>query len=191
MTGKSRHGLRISRLAQREIILDRWPDHFEELLNHPLHVDDQAHTTQPTKHAMAKTPWIEKVSGVVANLNSVISPGMDGVGTEIYYMWWWKLHSYINRSHANLRKDKLSNKIRNPPLWLFCTGLEEVKDLCGNSRSIALLSVVDEVLCRIILDHQLTNIAVEILPESQCCVRHARDGVDMIFFLRGNYRRRV
>ena len=57
------------------------------------------------------------------------------------------------------------------------------KDVCGNSRGIALLSVIGKAFSRIMLD-RLFLIVNEVLTESHCGFRTGRSTIDMTFSAR-------
>ena len=55
---------------------------------------------------------------------------------------------------------------------------------CGNSRGISLLSVVGNVLAKIMLTRLLEQVVDLVLPEVECFFRHGRSTIDMIFVAR-------
>ena len=56
--------------------------------------------------------------------------------------------------------------------------------VCGNSRSISLLTTAGKVLAHVVLMRLLQCIADDVLPESQCGFRRERSTVDMVFVAR-------
>ena len=136
------------------LILSRWAEHLQELLNQANPVDQsiaEQLPQQPTISGLDTLPSLEEISAAANNLKNNKAPGPDGIPAEIFKyggnLLLRRLHSFISNAWA-------SNIL--PTQWKVANIIMIYKKkgdraICGNSRGISLLSVAGKLLARVML----------------------------------------
>jgi len=166
------------------LILSRWAEHLQELLNQANPVDQsiaEQLPQQPTISGLDTLPSLEEISAAANNLKNNKAPGPDGIPAEIFK---YGGNLLLRRLHFFISNARASNIL--PTQWKDANVImiyEKKGDraICGNSRDISLLSVAGKLLARVMLMRLLTYVVDTVVPESQCGVRRARSNTDMIF----------
>ena len=173
-------------LQEKEEILDRFADHFSQLLNIPGELDEEAKDNIEQKEIVTSLddpPNLGEILTAISNISEGKAPGRDGIPAEI-----WKYGG--NRLTECLQKlvEMIWETGKVPQDWkdadiipIFKKG--DKRD-CGNYRGISLLSIVGKILARVLLNRLNEHIAQNVLPETQCGFRSGRGTIDMIFCLR-------
>lgn len=174
-------------IKEKSKILERWAEHFQELLNRTNLHDQSALDelpTLPTAQEIDAEPSQAEVTKALHSLKNKKSPGEDGVPGEVFKYGGPQLGSYM---HSFLvlcwRNRKIPERWKNANIISIYKRKGDRSE-CGNSRGISLLDVAGKVLARIILHRLLVHISERILPESQCGFRPDRSTTDMIFAAR-------
>ncbi len=174
-------------LKDKQQIVDRWAEHFRELLNQQNPVDPMVLDEFPNRPEIIELdlpPTFSEISSAVRSLKNNKAPGPDGIPAEIIkqggYLCLRSLHLYIIEvwNRGNVPQQWKDSKI----VTIYKNKGD--KTVCGNSRGISLLAVAGKVLTKIMLKRLISHIAEESLPESQCGFRKDRGTVDMIFTTR-------
>ena len=109
---------------------------------------------------------------------------MDGIPAEIFKsaspVALEALHSLLT---SIWEKEDVPKEIRNATFISLFKNRGSKTD-CGNYLGISLLSVAGQILAQVILNHLITNISEENLPEVQCRFHPNRSTTDMIFSVR-------
>ena len=167
-------------------ILGRWREYFNELLNQPSQFDYdfvRAMPTYPVKLSMADLPTFQEVVKAIKMLNCGKSPGMDGIYAEILKCGGNRFLERLHDLFKIIWMDVIVPQDWKDAVILILYKGKGPKDVCGNSRGIAMLSVIGKAFSRIMLD-RLLLIVNEVLTESQYGFRTGRSTVDMIFSAR-------
>ena len=172
-------------LSDKHDILNRWTEHFSELLNVNTAVNPnitELVPQAPVQQWMDEPPTLNEVSLAVDTTSNGKAPGADGIHPEIIQyggpMVLEALHKIILTAWEtkSVPQDWKDAQI----ITLFKKG---DRHLCSNYRGISLLSIPGKVFARVLLN-RLTTLAESILPEAQCGFRSGRGTVDMIFSLK-------
>ena len=182
---KSQDGLTI--IKDPKGILNRWREHFDQLLNRPSIVNQTFLDNveqRVIQWALDEVPTLEEVNEAIDMLNLGKAPDMHGIvaemikfgGKHVRQSVWEVICSFwdLESVHQDWRDAIMVVLYKN----------KGKRDDCGNYRGIALLCIVGKVLSRVMLSRLTNHISCNVLPESQCGFRAGRGTVDMIFSAR-------
>ena len=173
-------------LQEKGKILDRIADHFDQLLNNPGDLSEEAKEAlvqRPAVSSLDEPPNFDELMSTIRTTQDGKAPGGDGIPAEV-----WKFGGVqlTNCLHKLIQEIWDAQKI--PQDWkdasivpLFKKG--ERKD-CGNYRGISLLATVGKILSRVLLKRLGEHISQNVLPETQCGFRSGRSTMNMIFCLK-------
>jgi hypothetical protein len=172
--------------SDSKMVLERWSQHFEELLNQPGDIEHAARdkiTQQPLVNALDNVPTMEELHLAVTSLADGKAPGVDGIPGEI-----WKHGGATLTNNLLLLIQQAWAEGSVPQEWKDANIVTIFKKgdrtQCGNYRGISLLSIAGKAFARILLNRLNAHITSDIVPETQCGFRNNRSTVDMIFCLR-------
>lgn len=176
-----------SLIKEKKQVLNRWAEHFQELLNRVNPTDPSALDELPTLPPILELdipPTLPEVRLAVSALKNKKAPGGDGLPAEVFKFGGNLL---LARLHAVFLACWRERRI--PARWKHATIIPIYKRKgdrsdCGNSRGIALLDVAGKVLARILLRRLLRVVTERVMPESQCGFRTDRSTLDMILVAR-------
>ncbi|XP_076047086.1 uncharacterized protein LOC143028608 [Oratosquilla oratoria] len=144
-------------LTEKELILERWSEHFNNVLNRPAQINDEAIARLPqvfTNIDLDDSLSEDEVRQAIKQMSTGKVPGSDAIPAEVY-----------KSGEPVIRK-------RN-------------RQSCDNHRGISLLSIAGKILARVLLNRLLEHLEnSDVLPESQCGFRAGRETIDMIFAAR-------
>jgi len=173
-------------LQEKSQILDRFAEHFHQLLN----VHDNTDITvlnclqqRPAVSSLDETPDLQEVSTAIDCTSEGRAPGGCGIPAEIWKHSGTEIVVHLHQLICNIWiQEKVPQDWKDARIvTIFKKGSR--KD-CGNYRGISLLSIAGKILARIMLNRIGAHIAPSVLPESQCGFRSGRGTMDMIFCLR-------
>jgi exonuclease III len=172
-------------LKEKGETLDRFAQHFDQLLNVPGTVDKAALEELPEVNADTALDDIPSFNELLAAINSCRenkAPGGCGIPAEVWKHGGLKLQEKLHDLIAHIwRTEQMPQNWKDANIVpIFKKGS---RTECGNYRGISLLSVAGKILARIILN-RLDKICSHILPETQCGFRRNRSTIDMVFSLR-------
>ena len=174
-------------LKGKDEILNRFSEHFHQLLNVPGTVDQDAldilpnHTPDGT---LDDVPSREELATAIVSAKENKAPGECGIPAEV-----WK------HGGANLRErlyemivdiwisEQVPQDWKNANIVTIIVKKGSRKE-CGNYRGISLLSIARKIMACIILNRINEKISPKMLPETQCGFRSNRSTIDMVFSLR-------
>jgi len=166
-------------------ILNRWKEHFSELLNRDSNAEEeclQRLPQLPEQLWMALPPRFHEMKSALNEMQTNKAPGPDNLPLEVLKHAGDSLHTRLHLlilkiwEQRELPKDWKDANI----VTIFKKG---DKQQCGNYRGISLLSIASKILARIVLKRIQIH-TENILPESQCGFRSNRGTIDMIFCAR-------
>jgi hypothetical protein len=173
-------------LKEKEETLNRFAQHFDQLLNVPGSVDKAVLDELPNNSIdadMDVAPSFEELLAAVTSTKENKAPGGCGVPAEVWKHGGSRLQEKLHELIVHIWRDE-----EMPQNWkdanivpIFKKGSR--KD-CGNYRGISLLSVAGKIMARVILNRIEKYICTRILPETQCGFRSNRSTIDMVFSLR-------
>jgi hypothetical protein len=174
-------------LTEPSKVLDRWAEHFEEVLNQDSRFDMSLLDELPQYEVNCRLddiPTLEEVQKSFKQISSGKAPGEDGIPPEIY------IHG-----GASIAKRLLEIVIQ---IWQEGEVVQDFRDAtvihlyknkgertcCDNHRGISLLCIAGKILMRLILNRlskHITNIGL--IPESQCGFVQGKSTADSSFAL--------
>ena len=174
-------------LVEKSEKVNRWKEHFEELLNVQSERDASISGwgMAGRRRGLGRGEGISRVEVVEAirKVKMGKAPGTDGVcgemlkfGGELVVDWIWKM-CRLAWEEGKVPEDWKSGII--VPLY---KGKGE-REVCGNHRGICLLSVIGKIYGRILIN-RVREITEELVGEEQGGFRKGKGCVDQIFVLR-------
>ena len=177
----------VTLLTDQDKILERWADHFSNVLNRPSNINDDAISNLPQvpfNVEMDRPPDIDEVSKAAEQLSCGKAPGKDGISAEIYKFGGpTLLENMTSLFDLIWTKKKLPQELKDASI-VHLYKRKGNRLLCDNHRGISLLSIAGKLLARVLLNRLNLHLEDGLLPESQCGFRAGRGTVDMIFAAR-------
>ena len=174
-------------LTEKQDILNRWAEHFNNVLNRPSTINDDAIDRLPqveTNHDLDQLPTQEEIEKAIKLMSSGKAPGADAIPSEIYKIGGPAfLRELTSLFQAMWKEGKLPQDFRDATV-VHIYKRKGNRQLCDNHRGISLLSIAGKILARVLLNRLLQHLEKDLLPESQCGFRAGRGTVDMIFAVR-------
>lgn len=173
-------------LQEKDKILERFSDHFNELLNIPGDLDEMARDRieqRPVVQRLDEPPDMNELMSAIGSMQDGKAPGRDGIPSEVWKNGGQKMTDCLLQMIQQVwDTQSVPQDWRDASIVpLFKKG--DRKD-CNNYRGISLLSIVGKILSRVLLNRLNAHIASQVLPESQCGFRSGRSTIDMVFCLR-------
>ena len=176
----------ITILKEKDQTLNRFAQHFDQLLNVEGSVDPIALDSLPNLppiHSLDEPPTFEELQDAISATRENKAPGGCGIPAEVWKYGGTKLKERL----YNLIDDIWKHEYM-PQDWkdanivpIFKKGSRKE---CGNYRGISLLSIAGKIMARIILNRLNDKVTPRVLPETQCGFRNNRSTMDMVFSLR-------
>ena len=181
---RSAHG---TLLTEKSDIIQRWSDHFNQLLNRPSQIDQLVIQDMPQRPILAfldDPPTLVETQKAIKQLQAGKAPGPDGIPPEIY------------KEGGDAVQFKLNELLQQ--FWEESSVPQDFKDAniihlyknkgdrasCDNHRGISLLNVAGKIMARVILNRITQYLLDDVVSESQCGFRRNRGTIDMIFAVR-------
>ncbi|CAH2084447.1 unnamed protein product [Euphydryas editha] len=168
-------------LTEKEDIVERWREHFDNLLN----VGDDDSDLLPTYYNVEEQlepPTLLEIKAVLNQLKTNKAPGADAINSEMLKSGGPSLEDRLHHLVTTIW-----NVERMPEEWnlaiiapIYKKG---DKTECSNYRGISLLSVAYKVFSGVVY-RRLRSYAEEILGEYQCGIRPNRSTIDQIHLMR-------
>ena len=173
-------------LTAKDETLNRFAQHFDQLLNVPGTVDQEALsslTDMPPDVSLDDLPSFDELLDAIAATKEKKAPGECGIPAEVWKHGGLKLKERLHDLIVYIwRYEQMPQNWKNANIVpIFKKGSRK---LCGNYRGISLLSIAGKIMARIILNRIIEKITPNILPETQCGFRNSRSTIDMVFSLR-------
>ena len=166
-----------------ERMLERWKEHFEELLNRPLPPVSMFEAPfWEFLNVPIEPPSLNEVVKAMTSMRSNSAPGEDGVPALAY-----KHGGVVLHRHLHGLVSKIWEREAIPEAWKTAVVIPIHKKgdrtRCSNYRGISLLDVASKILEAVILG-RIRKCVDGCLRENQCGFRPGRSTVDQIFTLR-------
>ena len=172
--------------SDSKIVVARWSEHFQKLLNVPGDIDHEALDNIPqriTKTSLDAIPTMDEMARAIASLIDIKAHGGDGIPAEV---WKHGGDNLFSRLHQLITNAWETGYV--PQTWkdgsIVTIYKKGDRTDCGNYRGISLLSIARKIFARILLNRLPTYITPEVVPETQFGFGGNRSTVDMIFCLR-------
>ena len=174
-------------ITDKKEILERWAEHFHDVLNRPSSINEEAIARLPQvplDHSLADPPTEDEVEKAIKRLSSGKAPGADSIPAEIYASGGRRLTERLTELfQAMWNQEKLPQEYKDASI-VHLYKRKGNRKACDNHRGISLLSIAGKTLARVMLNRLITHLERDLLPESQCGFRSGRSTVDMIFAVR-------
>ena len=176
-----------SLLTEKSEILERWTEHFSNILNRPSTINAEAIEQLPQVEI---NPLLDnqitgaEIEVALSQLSRGKSPGSDAIPADVY-----KAGGPAMRQRLTTVFQAMWDAEQLPQDFKDATVVHIYKHKgdrhsCDNHRGIALLSSAGKILARVLLNRLLKHLEQGLLPESQSGFRKARGTTDMIFSAR-------
>ena len=169
-------------IKNRELILERWAEYLQNLLN-KVHTTDPGFLddlpTLPIIPKLDEQPSFDEVEKSILSLKDNKAAGPDNIPAEVIKHGGCALHRRLHNFILDCWSAKcLQQQWKNAKIIL---GYKQKGDRaeCGNSRGISLLSAAGKVLAKIMFTRLLEHVVDLVLPESQCGYRRGRSTIDI------------
>ncbi|CAH2207866.1 jg27125, partial [Pararge aegeria aegeria] len=153
-------------LNDKEDILERWVEHFNNLLNTPKPLAATPELDLNIDNNELPRPTLEDVERAIQRLRNNKSPGSDNIQGELIKYGGPRLHKEI---HTLI--DQIWSKERLPDEWktAIISPLHKKGDVleCTNYRGISLLNVAYKIFANVLYD-KLLKYTEPLLGEFQC-----------------------
>ena len=176
-----------SLLVEKEKILARWAEHFNDVLNIPSTCDlatFEAMPQLPIQNALDLPPTLQEVETVIKVMKNGKSPGADGITAEVLKAGGSTMTVHLLELYKRYWSQGCLPQDFKDASIVHLFKRKGARTVCDNHRGISLLSVPGKVLSKIIASRLYRFIADPYLSESQCGFRPNRGCVDMIFTTR-------
>lgn len=177
----------VTLIKDKQGIIDRWKDHFSQLLNLPSSVDQAALDLIPQNPILEQLddlPTLEEVQKAIKQMNPGKAAGKDGIPAELFKaMSGEALQTFHSVLSSIWEEEDMPAELRDASIVALYKN-KGSRASCGNYRGISLLSIAGKILARVLLNRLLASISEPNLPESQCGFRPDRSPIDMVFTVR-------
>ena len=174
-------------VTEKQEILQRWAEHFSNILNATSSFDDETINRLPqvlTNDTLDDLPSIAEVNKAIQQISSGKSPGPDSIPAEIYKAGGPVLTEQLHQVFTNIWVNETMPQDFKDASIVHLYKRKGNRQSCDNHRGISLLSIAGKILARILLNRLTAHLDQGLLPESQCGFRKERGTVDMIFAAR-------
>ena len=176
-----------TRLTEPSRVLERWAEHFSDVLNRPSTISQAAidNLAQcPIMEELAHRPTLEETTAAIKKLSSGKAAGPGAIAAEIYKYGGTNLTKRLVKLFSNIWGSRAVPQEFKDASIVHIYKRKGEKSICDNHRGISLLCIAGKILARILLNRLALHLADNILPESQCGFRAQRSTIDMIFATR-------
>ena len=173
-------------LTDENKILERWAEHYSEVLNRKSSADPEVIQSIPQRCKFSELdvpPNISETKDAIKQLLNGKLPGKDKIPGEVYKAGGPHMIKKLVSLYKKIwEKGSVPQDFKDATvISLFKNGK---KSVCDNYRGISLLSIAGKILARVILNGVNGKLTDRIYSESQCGFRKGRGTTDMIFCLR-------
>ena len=174
-------------ITDKEKILERWAEHFDNVLNRPSAINNDAIDRLPQvpiDETLDAPPTMAETQKAIRLLSSGKAPGTDSIPAEVYKEGGGTLLEKLHQLFQLIwQQETVPQDFRDASI-VHLYKRKGNRQACDNHRGISLLSIAGKILARVLLNRLITHLEQGLLPESQCGFRKERGTVDMIFAAR-------
>ena len=173
-------------LTEDKQILERWVEHYSEVLNRNSNVNFDTIHALPQRKVLSNIdvpPSFTEVHDASRKLCKGKRSGKDGIPPEVFLSGGPYLIKKLTTLLVEIwKKGEVPQDFKDASIVsLFKKGK---RSLCDNYRGISLLSVAGKILARVIINRINLHLTDLVCSESQCGFRKGRGTTDMVFCLR-------
>ena len=173
--------------TDKEMILKRWAEHFNNVLNRPSSINEAAIARLPQvvpNMSLINTVKEDEVLKATNKLLNGKAPGADAIPGEIFKKGGPKLITKLTELfNIMLHQECIPQEFKDASL-VHLYKRKGNRRCCDNHRGISLLAIAGKILARVLLNRLLKHLEQDLLPKSQCGFREGRGTIDMIFAAR-------
>ncbi|BHF69953.1 hypothetical protein SprV_0301300000 [Sparganum proliferum] len=174
-------------LTEKTQILQRWAEHFRDVLNRPSTISNAVINRLPqveTNMDLDLPPSLQETIRVVQQLSSGKAPRSDATPTEVYKHGGPQLMDHLTALFQKMwRQGEVPQAFKDATI-VHLYKRKGNRQLCDNHRGISLLIIAGKVFARFLLNRLNDHLEQGFLPESQCGFLRYRGTTDMIFAAR-------
>ena len=174
-------------LTEKKQILERWAEHFNNVLNRPAAINDEAIARLPQvpiNKDLDTLPTEDEVRKATEQLSCGKAPGPDAIPAEVYKAGGPNMYKKLTELFQVMwNEGKLPQQLKDANI-VHIYKRKGNRQNCDNHRGISLLSIAGKILARVLLNRLLRHLEQGLLPEAQCGFRAERGTTDMIFAAR-------
>ena len=174
-------------LTNKDDVLKRWAEHFNNLLNRPSTVDNAAIDEipqHPMQEQLSSPPNLAETIKAIKQMSNGKAPGADGIPAEVFKYGGQKLARKLLQLFKIIWESETVPQDFKDANIIHLYKRKGDRSNCDNHRGISLLATAGKVLAKILGNRLSSQISENFLPESQCGFRPGRGTVDMIFTAR-------
>ena len=174
-------------ITDKEKILERWAEHFNNVLNRPSTISEEAINRLPqvpTNLSLDVPPTLDEISKAINLLSSGKAPGEDAIPAEIYKEGGKALTDKLHQLFKLIWQHESVPQAFKDASIIHLYKRKGNRQTCDNHRGISLLSIAGKALARVLLNRLIAHLENGLLPESQCGFRKNRGTIDMVFAAR-------
>lgn len=169
-------------LTDPNLILSRWVQHFDQLLNANANVDINGENLRDGNEEEQEAPTIVEIQEALKKFKNNKSPGSDQIPAEFLKQGGAQLTGQLHKIYEQIWTTE-----EMPEEWnmgIICPIHKKGDPLnCKNYRGITLLNVAYKLLSNILYG-RLLPYTEKLLGEYQCGFRPGKSTTDQIFILR-------
>ncbi|BHF85930.1 hypothetical protein SprV_1002910600 [Sparganum proliferum] len=174
-------------LTEKTQILQRWAEHFRDVLNSPFVIADAAIDRLPqveTNVDLDLPPSLQETIGAVQQVSSGKAPGSDAIPAEVYKHGDPQLMDHLTALFQKMwHQGEIPQDFKDATI-VHLYKRKANRQICDNHRGISLLNIAGKIFARILLNCLNNRLEQSLLPESQWGFRRHRGTTDMIFATR-------
>ena len=182
---KSKDGTVLTEPAQ---ILDRWAEHFKEVLNQDSVFDMSVLHDIPQwdmNMSLVALPTMAEIQMCIKQLNSGKAPGEDGIPPDVYIHGGTSVAEQLLTLFTKIWENGVVPQDLKNATIVHLSKNKGDRMSCDNHRGISLLCIAGKIFARLLLNRLYKHIDdIGVVPESQCGFRSGRGTTDMNFALR-------
>ena len=174
-------------ITDKEKILERWAEHFKNVLNCPSTVNDEAINRLPqvpTNKSLDDPPTLLETQKAICLISSGKAPGSDAIPAEVYKEGGTALTERLHQLFLLIWEQETTPQEFKDASIIHLYKRKGNRQACDNHRGISLLCIAGKILARILLNRLTAHLDQGLLPESQCGFRKKRGTIDMVFAAR-------
>ncbi|BHF85663.1 hypothetical protein SprV_1002883500 [Sparganum proliferum] len=165
-------------LTEKTQILQRWAEHFRDVLNSPFVIADAAIDRLPqveTNVDLDLPPSLQETIGAVQQVSSGKAPGSDAIPAEVYKHGDPQLMDHLTALFQQMwHQGEIPQDFKDATI-VHLYKRKGNRQICDNHRGISLLNIAGKIFARILLNCLNNRLEQSLLPESQWGFTSNRD----------------
>ena len=158
-----------TRLTEPSRTLERWAEHFSDVLNRPSIISQAAidnRAQRPLMDELAYRPTLDEITAAIKKLSSEKAAGPDAIAAEIYKYGGINLTKSLVKLFNDIWDSRAVPQESKDATVVRVYKRKGNKSICDNHRGISLPCIAGKILMRILLNRLSLHLADNVLPES-------------------------